>query len=57
MCEMQTLIYWPDGTWFTEDEATLEDYSFMSDDFVKVEIPLTMSADDIDAYVYAVITG
>ena len=40
------LYFWPCGTWCNEDE--LEEYSFMSDDYATVTVPIELDDGDID---------
>ena len=36
---MSRVFYWADGTWATEEEYRLEDWSWKSDDYGTIDLP------------------
>lgn len=44
--ETTTIVYWPHGTWC--DLEDVGDYTHLSDDFAYLDVPLTLTDDEVD---------
>ena len=48
---MITIYYWPDGTWYYQEEYSEVTYSFKSDDFAKVDVSDGLTDDQISRHI------
>lgn len=53
--ETDTVLVWADGTWVYESDYSETEYSWMSDDFFKLEIELGSSCEEIEEQINQII--